>query len=137
MEDKSYDRKKIGQETFQRITGEMGQALLASVAEVAPDLARVTQEFPFGDLVSRPGLPLREREMATVAALTALGYALPQLKLHIHGALNVGVTESEIVEIIMQMAAYAGFPAALNGILVAKEVFADRKRQTLGIPESA
>ena len=64
--------------------------------------------------------------MAVVAALTALGNAAPQLRVHIHGALNVGVTREEVVEIIMMMAVYAGFPAALNGMAAAKEVFAER-----------
>ena len=59
-----------------------------------------------------------------VAALTAMGNAAPQLKVHIAAALNVGVTRDEVVEVIMQMAVYAGFPAALNGLLAAKEVFA-------------
>ena len=62
-----------------------------------------------------------------VAALTALGNATPQLKVHIHGALNVGCTKEEVVEVIMQMAVYAGFPAALNGLFVAKEVFSERE----------
>jgi len=55
-----------------------------------------------------------------------LGNASPQLKVHIHGALNVGCTQQEIIEVIMQMSVYAGFPAALNGLFAAKEVFAER-----------
>jgi len=58
-----------------------------------------------------------------VAALTAMGNAAPQLKVHIHGARNVGCSRQEIVEVIMQMAVYAGFPAALNGLFAAKEIF--------------
>jgi len=81
-------------------------------------------EFPFGYIYSRPGLDLRSREIAVVAALTAMGNAAPQLKVHIQGALNVGVSRTEIVETIMQMAVYAGFPAALNGLGAAREVFA-------------
>jgi 4-carboxymuconolactone decarboxylase len=69
---------------------------------------------------------LKSREIATVAALTALGNAQPQLKVHIHGALNVGCTREEVVEVILQMAVYAGFPAALNGVMAAKEVFQER-----------
>ena len=69
---------------------------------------------------------MRAWEIAVVAALTALGNATPQLKVHIEGALNVGVSQEEIVEVIMQMAVYAGFPAALNGLFAAKEVFAER-----------
>jgi 4-carboxymuconolactone decarboxylase len=84
-------------------------------------------EFPCGDIYSRPQLDLKSREIGVVAALTALGNAQPQLKVHINGALNVGCTRDEVVEIIMQMAVYAGFPAALNGLFAAKEVFAERE----------
>ena len=84
-------------------------------------------EFPFGDICSRPGLDLRAREIATVAALAAMGNAQPQLKVHIGAALNVGVSREEIVEILMQIAVYAGFPVALNGLFAAKEVFAERR----------
>jgi 4-carboxymuconolactone decarboxylase len=55
-----------------------------------------------------------------------LGTAAPQLKVHIHGALNTGNTREEVVEVLMLMAVYAGFPAALNGLFAAKEVFAAR-----------
>lgn len=98
--------------------------MLDSLADIAPDFARYLIEFPFGDIYSRPGLDLKSREIAVVAALTALGNAAPQLKVHIQGALNVGVSRSEVVETIMQMAVYAGFPAALNGLAAAREVFA-------------
>ena len=83
-------------------------------------------EFPFGDIYCRPALDLKSREIAAIAVLTALGNAAPQLKVHIHGALNVGSTRQEVVEVIMQMAVYAGFPAALNGLFAAKDVFKDR-----------
>jgi 4-carboxymuconolactone decarboxylase len=96
---------------------------VASLADIAPDFARYLIEFPFGDIYSRPGLDLRSREIAVVAALTALGNATPQLKVHLQAALNVGVTREEIVEVLMQMAVYAGFPAALNGLAAAREVF--------------
>jgi len=84
-------------------------------------------EFPFGDIYSLPGLDLKSREIVVVAALTALGNATPQLKVHIHGALNVGCTKEEVIEVIMQMAVYAGFPAALNGLFAAKEVCKERE----------
>ena len=96
--------------------------------DIAPDLARYTIEFPFGDVYSRGILSLKEREIATVSALAALGNAQPQLKVHIHGALNVGCTRKEVVEIMIQMAVYTGSPAALNGIFAAKEVFAERDK---------
>lgn len=120
------DRYREGLEKLNEIDGEAGQRVMDSLKDVAPDLGRYIIEFAFGDVYSRPGLDLRSREIATVAALTALGTASPQLKVHIHGALNVGCTRKEVVEIIIQMAVYAGFPAALNGIAAAKEVFKER-----------
>ncbi|MXV30632.1 carboxymuconolactone decarboxylase family protein [Aeromonas veronii] len=118
------NRYERGWEKLREIDGEVGVSVVQSLQDIAPDFARYLIEFPFGDIYSRPGLDLKSREIAVVAALTALGNATPQLKVHIQGALNVGVSRDEIVETIMQMAVYAGFPAALNGLAVAKEVFA-------------
>lgn len=121
------ERFITGQEMLQKVDGKGGDAVVESLQDIAPDFARYLLEFPFGDIYSRPGLDLRSREIATVAALTALGNAAPQLKVHIAAALHVGLTQDEIIEVIMQMAVYAGFPAALNGLFAAKEVFASHK----------
>ncbi|WP_035206287.1 carboxymuconolactone decarboxylase family protein [Acidovorax sp. CF316] len=118
------DRYQQGLARLREIDGEAGERVIDSLAGIAPDFARYLIEFPFGDIYSRPGLDLRSREIAVVAALTAMGNAAPQLKVHLQAALNVGVTREEIVEVIMQMAVYAGFPAALNGLTAAREVFA-------------
>ncbi len=120
------DRYTQGWEKLKEIDGEQGERVIESLKDIAPEFARYLIEFPFGDIYSRPGLDLKTREIATVAALTALGNAQPQLKVHIHGALNVGCTREEITETIMQMAIYAGFPAALNGLFAAKQVFQER-----------
>ncbi|ATF51400.1 carboxymuconolactone decarboxylase family protein [Citrobacter freundii] len=121
------ERYITGQNMLQQVDGKGGDAVVESLKEIAPDFARYLIEFPFGDIYSRPGLDLRSREIATVAALTALGNAAPQLKVHIAAALHVGLTQEEITEVIMQMAVYAGFPAALNGLFAAKEVFSSHK----------
>lgn len=118
------ERYERGLARLREIDGQAGENVVASLADIAPDFARYLIEFPFGDIYSRPGLDLQRREIAVVAALTALGNAAPQLKVHIHAALNVGVSREEVVETIMQMAVYAGFPAALNGLFAAREVFA-------------
>ena len=118
------ERFITGQKMLQQVDGKDGDAVVESLKDIAPDFARYLLEFPFGDIYSRPGLDLRSREIATVAALTALGNATPQLKVHIAAAQHVGLTREEIIEVIMQMAVYAGFPAALNGLFAAKEVFA-------------
>ena len=121
------ERFIIGQEMLQKVDGKGGDAVVESLQDIAPDFAQYLIEFPFGDIYSRPELDLRSREIATVAALTALGNAAPQLKVHIGAALHVGLTQDEIIEVIMQMAVYAGFPAALNGLFAAKEVFASHR----------
>nr|WP_308368645.1 MULTISPECIES: carboxymuconolactone decarboxylase family protein [unclassified Microbulbifer] len=120
------ERFQRGWEKLREIDGEAGERVIESLKSIAPDLGRYTIEFPFGDIYSRPGLDLKSREIATVAALTAMGNAAPQLKVHIHGALNVGCTPQEVIEVIIQMAVYAGFPAALNGAFAAREVFVER-----------
>jgi 4-carboxymuconolactone decarboxylase len=118
-----------GQRALAEIDGEAGAKVIAALADIAPDFATYLFEFPFGDIYSRPDLDLKAREIATIAALTALGNATPQLKVHIEAGLNVGLSREEITEVIMQMAVYAGFPAALNGLFAAKEVFSHRAAQ--------
>ena len=121
------DRYQQGLAKLAEIDGQAGQQVVAALADIAPDLARYLIEFPFGDIYSRPGLDLQSRELATIAALTAMGNAAPQLKVHLHAALNVGSSETQIIEVLMQMAVYAGFPAALNGLFAAKEIFAQHR----------
>ena len=125
------ERYEQGRKKLAAMSGTSVDAMLGKFSDIAPDLARFTVEFPYGDVLSRPGLDLRSRQIATVAALTALGNAAPQLHAHVDMALNVGCSRQEIVEVITQMAVYAGFPAALNGMTVAKEVF--RERDTKGL----
>lgn len=122
------ERFKRGWETLKQIDGEQGERILSSLRNISPDFAKYLIEFPFGDIYSRPGLDLKTRELAVVAALTAMGNATPQLKVHIRGAMNVGSSREEVIEVIIQMAVYAGFPAALNGLFAAKEVFQEHEK---------
>jgi len=119
----SNERYKKGMEMLKIMNPTSYKQLAENLEDIAPDMARFVAEFPYGDIYTRPGLDLKTRELITVAAITALGTAPLQLKSHIKGALNVGCTREEIVEVMIQMAVYAGFPAGLNGIYVAKEVF--------------
>ena len=131
MSPETQPRYLQGLAKLREIDGHAGERVVASLADIAPDFARYFIEFPFGDIYSRPGLDLRSREIAVIAALTALGNATPQLKVHLQAALNVGITREEIVEVLMQMAVYAGFPAALNGLTAAREVFAAADEQPM------
>ncbi|MFA0014087.1 carboxymuconolactone decarboxylase family protein [Vibrio lentus] len=122
----NQSRFETGLERLNYIDGEAGRQVIESLQDICPDLAKYTIEYPFGDIYSRPGLDLKSREIATVAALTALGNCAPQLKVHLNAALNVGCSEEEIKEVILQMSVYAGFPSALNGMFAFKEVLAER-----------
>lgn len=125
----SEDRYQKGIENLKIMNPDSYKDLEKSLNDVAPDMARYIAEFPYGDIYSRPGLDLKTRELVTVASITTLGNAQPELKSHVHGALNVGCTPTEIIEVIIQMAVYAGFPAAINGLTAAKEVFEERNEK--------
>lgn len=126
MDKKQSERFTRGMDILKTVDGDAGEAVIDSLSDIAPDFARYIIEYPFGDIYARDQLDLKSREIATVAALTALGTAQPQLHVHIHGALNTGCSKDEVIEIIIQMSVYAGFPAALNGLRVARKVFEQR-----------
>ncbi len=89
-------------------------------------MAQSVVDFAYGQQCARPAVPLRERCIATIAALTALGaQTAPQLKINIVGGLNAGLSKVEISEIIWQMSLYGGFPAAINALNVALDAFAE------------
>ncbi|MFK3978078.1 carboxymuconolactone decarboxylase family protein [Shewanella vesiculosa] len=123
----SNSRFTLGLEQLSKIDGEAGHNVIENLEDICPDLARFTIEYPFGDIYTRPGLDVKSREIATVAALTALGNCKPQLKVHLSAALNVGCSEEEVKEVLLQMSVYAGFPAALNAMFAFKEVLQERK----------
>ncbi len=86
------------------------------------DFLNITVENLFGDIWGRPGLETRERSMITVAALTVLARS-PELKVHIRGAINVGISREKIQEIMIHLAHYGGWPVGVNGLRIAQEVF--------------
>ena len=90
-------------------------------AQLAPDYFDYVQQTAFGMIWSRPGLPVRDRSMITVAMLAALGHH-EELRAHLNGALSVGLSRDELVEVLMQVAVYAGVPAAVAALRVAADV---------------
>ncbi|AKB83404.1 4-carboxymuconolactone decarboxylase [Methanosarcina barkeri 3] len=124
MENERYER---GWLKLKEIDGKVGEEIVKSLESISPDLGKYIIEFSFGDIYSRESTSLKQKEIAVVAALTAMGNAAPQLNVHINGALNVGCSVEEILEVIIQMSSYSGFPGSLNAINVLKEVIKDRK----------
>lgn len=107
------------------IDGAQGDAVMDALADIAPDLGRYIVSFGFGEIYQRPVLGNRERELLTLGLLAAQGGCEKQLKVHIHAALNVGISRAEIVETFIHCVPYLGFPKALNAVFVVKEVFAE------------
>lgn len=124
MENERYER---GWLKLKEIDGKVGEEIVKNLESISPDLGKYIIEFSFGDVYSRESTSLKQKEIAVVAALTAMGNAAPQLNVHINGALNVGCSVEEILEVIIQMSSYSGFPGSLNAINVLKEVIKDRK----------
>lgn len=92
--------------------------------DLLPGLSRTMVEVPWGHFYGRGVLDAKTRFLATIAGLTAMGgQTRPQLKVHVHSAREAGASREEIAEVIFQMALYGGFPAAINALNAAIEVF--------------
>jgi 4-carboxymuconolactone decarboxylase len=123
---KPNERYERGMKALQALDAPAAQAVMDSLKDIAPDMARFIIEFAYGDVYARAALDPKSRQVATISALAALGNARPQLKFHIGAALNVGLTPDEIVECMYVTTVFAGFPSGLNGISTAREVFQAR-----------
>lgn len=118
MDQARYDK---GMKRLQQMnnTSTIGSRLL----EISPELNRYIKEFAFGDVHSREGLSPRDHELVIISGLCALGFAAEEMRSHINMGLNAGLTRQEILETFIQLAVYAGFPAAVNATFIAKEIF--------------
>lgn len=127
-------RYERGLEKLAEVDGTAGEEVVGPLG----DLGRYIVEFAFGDIYSRDGLSLREREIATVAMLTVLAGREPQLRVHLGASLNVGVTAAELEEVIIQTVPYAGFPTAINAMnLLRSVVEAHEEQKPAGAPTDA
>lgn len=122
-------RHARGEDLLGRLHAETGAEVLGRLRQVAPDLAGHIVDFAYGEVWAAPGLALRDRQIATLAALAALGTAREELRVHVGAALRLGITPREVVAVMTQVAVYAGFPAALGGIAAAREAF-----EAAGVP---
>ena len=114
-------RCKKGEERLRQM--KYANSIGPKLAEISPELNCYRKEFAFGDVHSREGLSARDHELIIISGLCALGYAAEELRSHINLGLNAGLSRQEILEIFIQLAVYAGFPAAVNATFIAKEVF--------------
>lgn len=119
------DRFEKGMKKLEEIDGDAGKNVHERLQKISPFMAQYLVES-FGEVCAIPEIGNREREIAVIGALTAPRYAQTQLNVHVHAGLNVGITKDEIIAVINTMAAYAGFPATLNALFTAQDVFTER-----------
>ena len=100
---------------------------LAQVSEFSRPIQELVTEYCWGEIWTRDGLERKTRSMINLAMLTALNRS-HELAVHVRGALNNGVTEAEIQEVLMQTAIYVGVPAALESFRVAERVIGEMKQ---------
>jgi 4-carboxymuconolactone decarboxylase len=111
-------------------TNDQPSAAQRLVGDIAPKLAELTDHVLFGDIWARPELARRDRSLVTVSALVTNG-STEQLVSHLRLAKQNGLSEAELIEAIMHLAFYAGWPRAMSAITVAKRIFAeDHNRET-------
>ncbi len=119
--------RERGERLLRHVDGDkVADNLLRAYEDVAPDFTRYLVEFAFGEIYARPG-DLRHRELIAISSLATMGGCDPQLETHVHGAFNAGLTESEIVEAVMTLIPYIGFPRALNAMAIVKRVVEKRR----------
>lgn len=116
-----------GREVTATLWGDlMKTAPTLPAAALAPDFFALVTQFVFGMFWSRPNLDLRSRSLCTVAQLAALGRT-DELKAHLVGALNLGISRDELVEVLMQTACYAGVPTAVSALNAAADILTPRR----------
>jgi 4-carboxymuconolactone decarboxylase len=119
--------RERGERLLRHVDGDkVADNLLRAYEDVAPDFTRYLVEFAFGEIYARPG-DLRHRELIAISSLATMGGCDPQLETHVHGAFNAGLTEAEIVEAVMTLIPYIGFPRALNAMAIVKRVVEKRR----------
>ncbi|MDN3558130.1 carboxymuconolactone decarboxylase family protein [Halomonas maura] len=123
MSDAQSSRRDAALALLARLEPDAPARVARNLDDFHADATEILLGFAFADVVARDGIDLRTREMLTVAMLGAMGTAPGQLEFHLRAALNSGVTREEVVEIVMQVAVYAGLPAAMNAMSAAKTAF--------------
>jgi 4-carboxymuconolactone decarboxylase len=120
------DRYERGWAKLQELAGADGKRVIDGIEELSPDLARLVVEFGYGDIYSRPGLDIRQRQLIAIAALTALGGAEAQLDYHVRIGLDAGLKPEEIVEALVHCTPFVGLARVLNAVRAVKRAFSAR-----------
>lgn len=122
MENK-HSKKARGLDILQKMHPDAFTRLSDEMKDICPEMSEYIAEFAYGTIYTRETLDIESRSLCTISILTTLGGVTSELKAHIQGALNLGISKEKITETIVHTLIYAGFPRALEGLKVAKEVF--------------
>jgi 4-carboxymuconolactone decarboxylase len=126
------ERRKRGAELLRRmLSDEQAERTRQAWRDVCPDFEAYVVEFLAGEVWSRPGLDLRTRSLVTIATLAAQGRTLG-LELNLRMALRNGASRQQIIETLLHIGPYAGFPAAWEGLALARKVFQEMDEATGG-----
>ena len=124
------ERARDGLRTRREVLGaDYVDRAMAAVDDFNAEFVELLNSVCWNDIWNRPGLPRRTRSLLNLAMLSALGRT-PELKLHVAGALNNGVTREEMREVFLQVAVYCGVPAAVEAFRAARDVIAERAQST-------
>lgn len=107
--------REQGLDVARRLWGERAEGKELPAQRLAPDLFAWVAEAVFGGIWARPGLDIRSRSLCTIAMLAALGKH-EELVAHVAGALHLGISREEVIEVLMQVACYAGVPASVSAL---------------------
>ena len=119
------ETKSKGKEVFKNVFGKKAEEIEKMLNDLSPELARVGIDFPFGEFYAKDDLlDLRTRELVTISTLVTQG-VLPALRIHIFAALNIGCTEVEIEQTILQLIVYVGMPKVIDAMRTFKEALAE------------
>lgn len=116
------DKREVGRLRIREIIGEKSDNIIKMFEEISPDFTNYIIDFAYGELYSRKGFEDKHRELAVVACLIGQGNTGFPLKAHLKGMLNVGWVKGEVIELLIFLVAYAGFPSCVEAITILKQV---------------
>lgn len=112
-----------GEEKFKTMLGDKNWEIIESISNISPDFAKYIVNFAYGDLFCRPGFADKYRELAAVSCMIGQSNLGLPLKAHLRGMLKTGWTKQEVIELLIHLIAYVGFPNTVSAIVLADEVF--------------
>ena len=123
------NKRELGKKRVKEILGEQAEGIIKNFEEISPDFANYILEFAYGDIYARPGFSDMNRELAAVACLIGQGNTGLPLQSHFIGMLNVGWTKDDIIELLIFLTGYVGFPSCVEAIMALQQTIEKRDKK--------